>query len=68
MFPNEHPGYVLRRLEHQKTELKKLAVGLEAIDATDPTAMKDAMQQIASGLAEVASATGSLAQWMNKQR
>jgi hypothetical protein len=68
MFPNEHPGYVLRRLEHQKTELKKLATQLETIDATDPAAMKDAILQIASGLSEVASSTGSLAQWMNRQR
>lgn len=68
MFPNEHPGYVLRRLEHQKTELKKLATTIEKIDPADPVAMQDALLQIATGLAEVASATGSLAQWMQRQR
>lgn len=67
MFPNEHPDYALRRLEHQQAELKKLARTLEGVDPGDPVAMKDALLKVVGSLAEVTSATGSVAQWIRRK-
>jgi len=67
-FPHEHPGYVLRRLEAQNARLNRLAKQIEAVDPADGQALKDALSATALGMAEIARATGSLAQWVVRQR
>jgi hypothetical protein len=68
MFPQEHPTYILRRLEAQNTRLRKLAKELDQVDLSDPEAMRKTLHTISTGMAEIATATGSLAGWIGRMR
>ena len=64
-FPYEHPSYILRRIESQNEQLRKVAKDLDSIDVTDPEALRETLKKIAKGVADISLATGSLTRWVH---